>query len=69
MFNLFKPKKVYCVRWGYNIKNVNQDIICARDTAHAWRKLKREHPCALYCFSITEIKSEEFKETTDGQTT
>ena len=68
MFNLFKPEKVYCVRWAWCDRTPNQDIICARDTAHAWRKLKREHPFAVYCFSITEIKSEEFKENTNGQT-
>ena len=62
MFNLFKPNKVYCVRWSWGCGDCNQDIVCARDVAHAWRKLKREHPFAVYCFSITEIKSEEFKE-------
>lgn len=62
MKNLFKPKKVYCVRWAWPDGRLKQDIICARDVAHAWRKLKREHSCATYCYSITEIKSEEFKE-------
>lgn len=62
MFNLFKPKKVYCVRWAWMDGVPRQDILSARDTAHAWKKLKREHPFAVYCFSITEIKSEEFKE-------
>lgn len=61
MLNLFKPKKIYSIKWGYNFGDVNHDIISARDIAHAWKKLKREHPCALYCFSVTEIKSEEFE--------
>lgn len=63
MFRWFKPKKVYCVRWAWSSGNVNQDIICARDVAHAWRKLKREHPFAVYCYSITEIKPEGFNDT------
>lgn len=61
MFNLFKPKKVYCVRWAWSDGIPNQDIICARDVAQAWKKLKIDHPFAIYCFSITEIKPEEFK--------
>ena len=60
MFDLFKPKKIYCVRWGWYDKWPNQEIIYARDVAQAWKKLKREHPHAVYCFSITEIKPEEF---------
>jgi hypothetical protein len=63
MFNLFKPKKIYCVRWAWVDDGIpNQDIIRARDIAHAWTKLKRKHPYAAYCYSITEIKSEGFDE-------
>lgn len=62
MFNLFKPKKVYCVRWAWADGSLQQDIIRARDTAHAWAKIKGEHPLAGYCYSITEIKPEEFDE-------
>ena len=58
MFNLFKPTKTYCICWAWIEGTVNQDIIRAKDTAHAWKKLKDKHPRATYCFSITERKNE-----------
>ena len=64
MINLFKPKKLYCVRWkwdNFSEYALNQTIVKARDVADAWKKLKNEHPLAEYCHSIVEIKPEEFQ--------
>ena len=63
MFNLFKPQKAYCVHWQDISGKECRDLIRARDAVHAWEKIRNEHPVfAAYCFSITEIQSEEFKE-------
>jgi len=59
---MFKRKKTYCVRWAWADGIARQDIVSAKDIAYAWRELKKEHPCAAYCFRITEIKNNEFKE-------
>ena len=62
MFNLFKPKKLYCVKymltrggWEY------QDVVSACDVAHAWNKVRRRNLGAQVCLSIVEIKSGDFK--------
>ena len=59
---MFKRKKTYCIRWAWVTGTVYQEIVLAKDIAHAWQELKKEHPSAVYCFSITEIKKDEFKE-------
>lgn len=62
MFNLFKPKKVYCVRYKYFATgNLYQDIVTAVDAPDAWNKVRRRNRGAELCLSITEIKAEEFK--------
>ncbi len=64
MFKLFKrkPKKIYCVRWKDEDKDICQDIVRAKDIAEAWATVKNEHGWrAIACLSITEIETEEFK--------
>lgn len=63
MLNIFnqQPKKIYCVRWIDEDKDICQDIIRARDIARAWSIIKLEHGWrAVACLSITEIETEEF---------
>lgn len=63
MFNWFKPKKVYCVKYKYfAYGNLYQDIVTAVDVADAWNKVhKRTHGAADVCISITEIEPDEFR--------
>lgn len=56
MFNLFKRKKLYKVVWETVIGDTRQDIISARDPAHAWKKIKKDYPFSAWsCVSITEF--------------
>ena len=59
MFNLFKPKKIYCVRWATSDTSYStyQDIVSAKDIAQAWNKVKSRVSNADYCISITDRKS------------
>lgn len=59
MFNLFKPTKTYCVCWAGIDVVVRQDIVKAKNTAYAWQELKKAHPEATYCFSITKRNNKE----------
>jgi hypothetical protein len=62
MFNLFKPKKVYCVKYMYtSVGCTYQEIVTAVDVAHAWDKVRRRHWGAEVCLSITEIETDEFR--------
>lgn len=62
MFNLFKPKKLYCVRFSwFEDDAIKQEIVKAKDIVDAWEQIKRKHgTTANFCHSITEIKAEEF---------
>ena len=63
MFNLFRKKKLYCVRFSWFEKDpIKQEIVKAEDVVDAWEQIKRKHGfTANFCHSVIEIKSEEFK--------
>ena len=55
---LFKKKKLYKVVWENVTGGTRQDIISARDPAHAWKKIKDEYPISAWsCVSITELSA------------
>lgn len=41
--SLFSKKKIYKIKWTYGFGVVHTEIIAARDSAQAWKKLKKEH--------------------------
>ena len=41
--SLFGKKKLYKIKWSYGLGIIHTDIIAARDSAQAWKKLKKEH--------------------------
>ena len=63
MINLFRPKKLYCVRFSwFEDDAIKQEIVKAKDVVGAWNQIKRRHGAtANFCYSIIEIKPEEFK--------
>lgn len=53
---LFAKKYVYKVEWAYaDWASSNVEYVKARDIAHAWRKIKRQHCVNITCKNITQI--------------
>ena len=63
MFNLFRPKKLYCVRFSWFENDfIKQELVRAKDVVDAWERIKRKHgTTANFCYSVTEVKPEEFQ--------
>ena len=43
---LFSKKKLYKIEWSYTLGIIHTDIIAAKNSAQAWKKLKKEHSLA-----------------------
>ena len=63
MFNLFKPKKTYCMVYKDFYENRYRDIVRAKNIVDAWNKAKNRSIIRTdYCISITELEDDkEFK--------
>lgn len=55
--SLFAKKKLYKVVWRYNsFCTPHTEIVAAKDPAHAWKKVKREHAIHIDLVSLKEIQ-------------
>ena len=53
---LFAKKYVYKVEWAYDSWLPSTvEYVKARDAAHAWRIIKRQHALGITCKDITQI--------------
>ena len=53
---LFAKKYIYKVEWTYDSWLPSTvEYVKARDIAHAWRKIKRQHYVNITCKNITQI--------------
>jgi len=54
----FKRKKIYKVTWSYYGDpkfGICNEIVKAKDAAHAWKKVRRQHNFAISCVEIKEV--------------
>lgn len=55
--NLFGKKKLYKVIWRYDAFCIpTAEIVAAKDPAHAWKKIKKQHSLSIDLVSLKEIK-------------
>ena len=56
--NLFAKKKLYKVVWSWDNPYYYSytEIVKAKDPAHAWKKLCRQHFVSINLVSLEEIK-------------
>lgn len=55
--NLFGEKKLYKVVWRYDsFCTPTTEIVAAKDPAHAWKKIKKQHSLSIDLVSLKEIK-------------
>lgn len=56
---LFAKKYIYKVEWAYDSWLPSTvEYVEARDAAHAWRIIKRQHCLNITCINIIKIDSE-----------
>ena len=58
--SLFGEKKLYKITWSWGNPYVDSytEIIAAKDPAHAWKKLCRQHFVSINLISLEELKND-----------
>ena len=54
--SLFGERKLYKVIWRYDVFcSPTTEIVSAKDPAHAWKKIKKQHALPIDLVSLKEI--------------